>query len=64
MAGSSGTNASYAYECVDKNPEVVSGAHYNKNGAVFFFILGGCTTLAHCPPYIRGAALTCVVCTR
>lgn len=53
-----------AYSCVDENPEVVTGLGANKNGATFYFVQVDCDNTGHCPDYIHGAELTCVVCTK
>lgn len=53
-----------SYTCVDKDPEVIAGMAENVNGALFYFIGADCPYTGHCPPYIKGAELTCVVCTR
>lgn len=53
-----------AYACVDANPEIIEGMEANVNGALFFFVQANCEHTGHCPPYINGAELTCVVCTK
>ena len=53
-----------SYKCVDGHPQSVTGLPGNKNGALFYFVAAECEFTGHCPPYINGAELTCVVCTR
>ena len=53
-----------SYKCVDGNPEVVTGMSENTDGALFYFVEAQCLYTGHCPPYIDGAELTCVVCTK
>ena len=52
------------YVCVDRDPEVVTGSVANLNGALFHPVEGRCTTNLPCGPYIEGAELTCVVCSK
>ena len=55
------------YECVDKNPEYISGLSDNTNGALFYFVGPDCSgpgTTRHCPPYAANKQLTCVVCSK
>ena len=55
------------YECVDENPEYISGHSANTNGALFYFVIPDCDgdgTIGHCPPYDSNKQLTCVVCTK
>ena len=50
------------YECVDKDPESVSGLNgQDDNNAVFYHVEPQCSGLS-CPPYESGKELTCVVC--
>ena len=58
----------YAYhrsstECVDKNPEAVSGCAGNTNGALFHHMEATCNCIL-CPPYVAEKELTCAVCTK
>ena len=55
------------YECVDKNPEYISGQSANTDGALFYFVIPDCSgtgTIGHCPPYDSNKQLTCVVCSK
>lgn len=52
------------YSCVDKNPEAITGLQANTYSAMFYFVQARCNHTGHCPPYIDGAEITCVVCTR
>ena len=50
------------YECVDKDPESVSGLNgQDDNNAVFYHVEPQCSGIS-CPPYNSGKELTCVVC--
>ena len=54
------------YECVDKNPESVTGLDgigWNSGSAIFRHVETSCNGMA-CPPYESEKELTCVVCTR
>ena len=52
------------YECVDKDPESVSGLNaYTTNSAFFFHVEPNCGGLS-CPLYDAQKELTCVVCSR
>ena len=54
------------YECVDKDPEFVSGlnaAGWDSGSGSFKHVEISCNGMA-CPPYVAGRELTCVVCTR
>ena len=64
MTGHHTQQRGYNYACVDKDPEAIRGLHANTNGALFYFVQGSCKELGECPPYIQGAELTCVVCSR
>lgn len=64
MSGYYGHKRAYNYECVDKEPEAIAGRNGNENGALFYFVQASCPSLGHCPPYIEGAELTCVVCSK
>ncbi|XP_067932886.1 uncharacterized protein [Watersipora subatra] len=52
------------YVCMDKEPEALTGLHASTNGALFYFVQGSCARLGSCPPYIEGAELACVVCSK
>lgn len=52
-----------AYECVDRNPEAISGSEKNRNGAQLFFVTFECNGELPCPPFEEKKAVTCVVCT-
>ncbi|XP_022110558.1 short-chain collagen C4-like [Acanthaster planci] len=47
--------------CVDHAPEVISGSHANRDGALLYIVEGACGALK-CPPYISGREITCTVC--
>lgn len=57
------------FECVDSNPEYLTGSSSNANGALLYFvkpICSGTGTTNHCGGlgYVNDRQLTCVVCTR
>ncbi len=59
------SHTSTEFVCVDRNPEVLSGSIADNNGALFFPVEGRCDDgNLPCAPYINGAELTCVVCTK
>ena len=49
------------YECVDKDPESVSGLNSSQSAAYFYHVEPQCSGLS-CPPYDAEKELTCVVC--
>ena len=51
------------FECVDVDPEVITGGHANLNGALFYHVEPRCGSLP-CPPYDQQKEMTCAVCTR
>ena len=51
------------FECVDKNPDSVSGSAPNHDGAVFYHTEASCNGMP-CPPYDPQKELTCAVCTK
>ena len=51
------------FVCVDKDPEYVPGTNGNKDGALLYFVQGGCSSLP-CTPYVLHRELTCAVCTK
>ena len=52
------------YECVDKDPESVSGLNsHDSNNAYIYHVEPQCSGLS-CPPYSAEKELTCVVCSR
>ena len=57
------THKNVVYECVDENPESISGSSANDNDAFFYFTVSICNGLP-CPPYDKNRAITCVVCTK
>ena len=60
------THHGSTYECVDQNPEYVSGQGGQTDGALFYFVKPDCDgmgTIGHCPPY-GNKQLTCVVCSK
>ena len=50
-------------ECVDKDPETVSGEVTGTGRALFHFTEATCNGLK-CPPYVTEKELTCAVCTK
>ena len=50
------------FECVDGNPETISGSAADTNGALFYHVEADCNGLP-CGPYDPQKELTCVVCT-
>ena len=55
------------YECMDANPEYITGHSDISDGALFHFVLRVCNVegrIAHCPPYYENRQLTCVVCSK
>ena len=53
------------FVCVDRHPEIVAGSAGDQNGALFQPVEGRCDKSdLPCAPYIDGAELTCVVCTK
>ena len=52
------------YECVDQNPEVVTGEARNTDGALLHYVDVACNTGLQCPPYSSTKELTCAVCTK
>ena len=53
------------YECVDKDPESVSGLNALVDEmSTFLHVEPVCTGSFSCPPYDAGKELTCVVCSR
>ena len=54
---------SSTFECVDADPDVISGSAKNINGALFYFTTSSCSGVP-CSPYQKGKAVTCVVCTK
>ena len=51
------------YVCMDQHPDVILGGAADINGALFYNIESRCGSL-HCPNYVDGRELTCVVCTK
>ncbi|XP_067934124.1 uncharacterized protein, partial [Watersipora subatra] len=64
MSGKYDQKRAYNYVCVDKDPEAMAGLGESYNGALMYFVQGDCPALGRCPPYINGAELTCVVCSK
>ena len=67
MTDSQGHPHPMTYECVDKDPEYITGYSGNEDGALFYFVKPDCDgrgTIAHCPPYAAYKQLTCVVCSK
>ena len=58
-------DAAAEYVCVDADPEIIEDIQHPINGAsLLYFIQTTCEHTGRCPPYIDGAELTCVVCTK
>ena len=51
------------FECVDKDPESISGSTSNVDGALFYHVEADCDGIP-CPPYDPQKELTCAVCTK
>ena len=51
------------YECIDQNPESVSGSIGDASEALFYHVEATCRGIA-CPPYTAGRELACAVCTK
>ena len=51
------------FECVDVEPETITGGHENKDGALFYHVEPRCGSLP-CPPYDEQKEMTCAVCSR
>ena len=49
------------FECVDGNPETVSGGSGSQDGVLFHHVEATCHGIA-CPPYTAGRELACAVC--
>ena len=64
------SHARTTFECVDENPEYLSGLGSNYNGALFYFVRPDCSstgTIGYCQTtgnYVYNRQLTCVVCTK
>ncbi len=58
-------HSSTEFVCVDRHPEYIPGSAVGKNGVLFYPAEGRCGSgNLPCAPYIDGAELTCVVCTK
>ena len=67
MSGNDGHSHSTTYECVDGNPQYISGLSADQDGSHFYFIKPDCSSsgqIVHCPPYYSDRQLTCVVCSK
>ena len=64
MSGHYYEKKAYNYECVDKEPEAIVGRDPDEHAALFCFVQIYCHFTGHCPPYINGAELNCVVCSK
>jgi len=51
------------HECVDANPDSVTGSSASIDGALFYHVRAECTGIA-CPPYQSMREVTCAVCTK
>ena len=52
------------FECVDKNPDSLSGSAANTDGTQFLHTEATCNYGIPCPPYDPQKELTCAVCTK
>ena len=56
------------FECVDAQPQVITGHQANTNGVLFQFVKPICgnswQTLGHCPPYRADRKLLCAICSK
>ena len=59
-------HTSTEFVCVDRNPEILAGTSAeNQDGALFYLVEGRCdASNLPCGPYIDGAELACVVCSK
>ena len=48
----------------NKDPQVLRGTGYNRDGELMFHTAINCNTFGSCPPYRVLDELACVVCTR
>ena len=65
MTESHNSDAAAEYVCVDNDPEAIDGIpHPTDAASSLYFVQTTCEHTGHCPPYIDGAELTCVVCTK
>ena len=56
-----------AFECVDSDPETVTGGGISTNGALLYFVKADCdgeATTEHCLPYNAQKPITCVNCSK
>lgn len=63
VAGYDGHTAPSEFVCLDDQPDVIQGGHFDNNGKLFYVAEGRCGSLP-CPSYIDGRELTCAVCTK
>lgn len=63
VSGNQGHPNQKTYECLDEAPEIVSGGSPSQNSAMFHFVEAVCGAL-HCPKYVNGWEMSCVVCTK
>ena len=52
------------FECVDRNPESISGSIANTDGVLFYHTEVKCSLGIPCPPYDAQKEVMCVVCTK
>ncbi|XP_072032190.1 uncharacterized protein [Amphiura filiformis] len=65
LMAESQSHSSSEFVCVDRNPEIRAGSITDQNGALFYPVESQCNIgNLPCAPYIDGAELTCVVCTK
>ncbi|KAI8520759.1 hypothetical protein Bbelb_005130 [Branchiostoma belcheri] len=50
------------FVCVDVEAQHLEAGASNNNGALLYQVEGRCNYNLHCPPYVNGRELTCVVC--
>ena len=64
MAGYKGNSGRIAFECLDDQPESVSGLDgRDSSNALHHHVEVGCNSFS-CPPYATGKEVACAVCTR
>ena len=52
------------FECVDRNPQSISGSIANTDGVLFYHTEVKCSRGIPCPPYDAQKEVMCVVCTK
>ena len=52
------------FECMDRDPEIISGEARSTDGALFQLVGAVCNIGLPCPKFIANRPITCVVCTK